>query len=225
MSKETAIQLKNITKSYPGVIANKNVDFQVNKGEIHALVGENGAGKSTLMKILYGIEQPDEGEIVINGSTETINKVETAINLGIGMVHQEFTLVPSFTAPENIGLGQEPKNSKGLVDWKGLNKSVMDIAEKYGFKVDPGLKMIDASVGVQQRTEILKTLYRNANILILDEPTAVLTPQETDALLNVIRTLVNAGKTVIFITHKLSDVMEIADREPGKRAGEDQGVT
>ena len=112
----------------------------------------------------------------------TGDKVETAINLGIGMVHQEFTLVPSFTAPENIGLGQEPKNSRGLVDWKGLNKAVMNIAEKYGFKVDPGLKMIDASVGVQQRTEILKTLYRNANILILDEPTAVLTPQETDEL-------------------------------------------
>ena len=139
MSKEIAIHLKNITKSYPGVVANKNVDFQVNKGEIHALVGENGAGKSTLMKILYGIEQPDEGEIVINGSTETINKVETAINLGIGMVHQEFTLVPSFTAPENIGLGQEPKNSKGFVDWKGLNKSVMDIAEKYGFKTNVSL--------------------------------------------------------------------------------------
>ncbi|MDC3278658.1 ABC transporter ATP-binding protein, partial [Acidimicrobiia bacterium] len=225
MSKEIAIHLKNITKSYPGVIANKNVDFQVNKGEIHALVGENGAGKSTLMKILYGIEQPDEGEIVINGSTETINKVETAINLGIGMVHQEFTLVPSFTAPENIGLGQEPKNSKGLVDWKGLNKSVMDIAEKYGFKVDPGLKMIDASVGVQQRTEILKTLYRNANILILDEPTAVLTPQETDELFNVIRTLVNEGKTVIFITHKLREVMEIADRVTVMRAGEVQGVS
>ena len=225
MSKEIAIHLKNITKSYPGVIANKNVDFQVNKGEIHALVGENGAGKSTLMKILYGIEQPDEGEIVINGSMETINKVETAINLGIGMVHQEFTLVPSFTAPENIGLGQEPKNSKGLVDWKGLNKSVMDIAEKYGFKVDPGLKMIDASVGVQQRTEILKTLYRNANILILDEPTAVLTPQETDELFNVIRTLVNEGKTVIFITHKLREVMEIADRVTVMRAGEVQGVS
>jgi ABC-type uncharacterized transport system ATPase subunit len=225
MSKEIAIHLKNITKSYPGVIANKNVDFQVNKGEIHALVGENGAGKSTLMKILYGIEQPDEGEIVINGSMETINKVETAINLGIGMVHQEFTLVPSFTAPENIGLGQEPKNSKGLVDWKGLNKSVMDIAEKYGFKVDPGLKMIDASVGVQQRTEILKTLYRNANILILDEPTAVLTPQETDELFNVIRTLVDEGKTVIFITHKLREVMEIADRVTVMRAGEVQGVS
>ena len=225
MSKEIAIHLKNITKSYPGVIANKNVDFQVNKGEIHALVGENGAGKSTLMKILYGIEQPDEGEIVINGSMETISKVETAINLGIGMVHQEFTLVPSFTAPENIGLGQEPKNSKGLVDWKGLNKSVMDIAEKYGFKVDPGLKMIDASVGVQQRTEILKTLYRNANILILDEPTAVLTPQETDELFNVIRTLVNEGKTVIFITHKLREVMEIADRVTVMRAGEVQGVS
>ena len=225
MSKETAIHLRNITKSYPGVIANKNVDFQVNKGEIHALVGENGAGKSTLMKILYGIEQPDEGEIIINGSLEIINKVETAINLGIGMVHQEFTLVPSFTAPENIGLGQEPKNSKGLVDWKGLNKAVMNIAEKYGFKVDPGLKMIDASVGVQQRTEILKTLYRNANILILDEPTAVLTPQETDELFNVIRTLVNEGKTVIFITHKLREVMEIADRVTVMRAGEVQGVS
>ena len=220
MNKESAIHLKNITKSYPGVIANKNVEFQVNKGEIHALVGENGAGKSTLMKILYGIEQPDEGEIFINEEKHIINKVETAINLGIGMVHQEFTLVPSFTAPENIGLGQEPRNSKGLIDWKGLNKLVVEIAEKYGFKVDPGLKMIDASVGVQQRTEILKTLYRNANILILDEPTAVLTPQETDELFNVIRTLVDEGKTVIFITHKLREVMEIADRVTVMRNGE-----
>ena len=225
MNKESAIHLKNITKSYPGVIANKNVEFQVNKGEIHALVGENGAGKSTLMKILYGIEQPDEGEIIVNGSLETVNKVETAINLGIGMVHQEFTLVPSFTAPENIGRGQEPRNGKGLIDWKGLNKLVVEIAEKYGFKVDPGLKMIDASVGVQQRTEILKTLYRNANILILDEPTAVLTPQETDELFNVIRTLVDEGKTVIFITHKLREVMEIADRVTVMRNGEVQGVS
>ena len=224
MNKESAIHLKNITKSYPGVIANKNVEFQVNKGEIHALVGENGAGKSTLMKILYGIEQPDEGEIFINEEKHIISKVETAINLGIGMVHQEFTLVPSFTAPENIGLGQEPRNSKGLIDWKGLNKLVVEIAEKYGFKVDPGLKMIDASVGVQQRTEILKTLYRNANILILDEPTAVLTPQETDELFNVIRTLVDEGKTVIFITHKLREVMEIADRVTVMRNGEVQGV-
>ena len=224
MNKESAIHLKNITKSYPGVIANKNVEFQVNKGEIHALVGENGAGKSTLMKILYGIEQPDEGEIFINEEKHIISKVETAINLGIGMVHQEFTLVPSFTAPENIGLGQEPRNSNGLIDWKGLNKLVVEIAEKYGFKVDPGLKMIDASVGVQQRTEILKTLYRNANILILDEPTAVLTPQETDELFNVIRTLVDEGKTVIFITHKLREVMEIADRVTVMRNGEVQGV-
>ena len=225
MNKESAIHLKNITKSYPGVIANKNVEFQVNKGEIHALVGENGAGKSTLMKILYGIKQPDEGEIFINEEKHTISKVETAINLGIGMVHQEFTLVPSFTAPENIGLGQEPRNSKGLIDWKGLNKLVVEIAEKYGFKVDPGLKMIDASVGVQQRTEILKALYRNANILILDEPTAVLTPQETDELFNVIRTLVDEGKTVIFITHKLREVMEIADRVTVMRNGEVQGVS
>ena len=224
MSKNSIIHLKNITKEYPGVVANKNVDFQVNKGEIHALVGENGAGKSTLMKILYGIEQPTQGEIFINGEKQIISKVESAINLGIGMVHQEFTLVPSFTAPENIGLGQEPKNNQGLIDWKGLNKLVVDIAEKYGFKVDPGLKMIDASVGVQQRTEILKTLYRNANILILDEPTAVLTPQETDEF-TVIRTLVDEGKTVIFITHKLREVMEIADRVTVMRAGEVQGVS
>ena len=225
MSKDSIIHLKNITKEYPGVVANKNVDFQVNKGEIHALVGENGAGKSTLMKILYGIEQPSQGEIFINGEKQIISKVESAINLGIGMVHQEFTLVPSFTAPENIGLGQEPRNKQGLIDWKGLNKLVVDIAEKYGFKVDPGLKMIDASVGVQQRTEILKTLYRNANILILDEPTAVLTPQETDELFTVIRTLVDEGKTVIFITHKLREVMEIADRVTVMRAGEVQGVS
>ena len=223
--KELAIEVKGITKSYPGVVANKSVDFTVNKGEIHALVGENGAGKSTLMKILYGIEQPDEGEVSVNGNVVEINKVDTAIKLGIGMVHQEFHLVPSFTAAENIGLGEEPRNSNGLINWDKLNKDVSEIAEKYGLDVDPNLRMIDASVGIQQRTEILKTLYRNADILILDEPTAVLTPQETDELFQVIRSLVDEGKTVIFITHKLREVMEISDRVTVMRDGEVQGVS
>ena len=223
--KELAIEVKGITKSYPGVVANKSVDFTVKKGEIHALVGENGAGKSTLMKILYGIEQPDEGEVSVNGNVVEINKVDAAIKLGIGMVHQEFHLVPSFTAAENIGLGEEPRNSNGLINWDKLNKDVSDIAEKYGLDVDPNLRMIDASVGIQQRTEILKTLYRNADILILDEPTAVLTPQETDELFQVIRSLVDEGKTVIFITHKLREVMEISDRVTVMRDGEVQGVS
>ncbi len=222
--KQIAIELKNITKTYPGVIANDNVDFKVLKGEIHALVGENGAGKSTLVKILYGIEQPDSGEIYVEGSNVKINKVEKAIELGIGMVHQEFHLVPSFTAAENIGLGDEPKTKSGFIDWDKLNKDVAEIASKYGLDLDPTLKMIDASVGTQQRTEILKTLYRNANILILDEPTAVLTPQETDELFEVIRSLVNEGKTVIFITHKLREVMEISDRVTVMRDGKVQGV-
>jgi simple sugar transport system ATP-binding protein len=222
---EIAVEVKNITKSYPGVIANDAVDFNVMKGEIHALVGENGAGKSTLVKILYGIEQPDSGEIFVNGDSVEINKVDTAIELGIGMVHQEFHLVPSFTAAENIGLGQEPRSSAGFIDWEELNNEVSEIAKKYGLDVDPKLRMIDASVGVQQRTEILKTLYRNANILILDEPTAVLTPQETDELFEVIRSLVDEGKTVIFITHKLREVMEISDRVTVMRDGKVQGVS
>jgi len=223
--KEIAIELKNITKTYPGVVANDNVDFKVFKGEIHALVGENGAGKSTLVKILYGIEQPDSGEIYVEGSNVKINKVDKAIELGIGMVHQEFHLVPSFTAAENIGLGDEPKTKIGFIDWEKLNQDVSEIAKKYGLDLDPTLKMIDASVGTQQRTEILKTLYRNASILILDEPTAVLTPQETDELFEVIRSLVNEGKTVIFITHKLREVMEISDRVTVMRDGKVQGVT
>lgn len=222
---EIAVEVKNITKSYPGVVANDSVDFSVMKGEIHALVGENGAGKSTLVKILYGIEQPDSGEIFVNGDSVEINKVDTAIELGIGMVHQEFHLVPSFTAAENIGLGQEPRSSVGFIDWEELNNEVSEIAKKYGLDVDPKLRMIDASVGVQQRTEILKTLYRNANILILDEPTAVLTPQETDELFEVIRSLVDEGKTVIFITHKLREVMEISDRVTVMRDGKVQGVS
>ncbi|SVB86318.1 uncharacterized protein METZ01_LOCUS239172, partial [marine metagenome] len=156
--KKLAVQMKGITKEYPGVIANKNVDFEVYSGEIHALVGENGAGKSTLMKILYGIENLDKGEIYIEGNKENINNVDIAINLGIGMVHQAFHLVPSFTAAENIGLGEEPINKNKLINWDDLNNRVDDISEKYGLKVDPKLRMIDASVGIQQRTEILKTL-------------------------------------------------------------------
>ncbi|GIR91109.1 MAG: hypothetical protein CM15mP90_5330 [Actinomycetota bacterium] len=221
-NKEIAVEVKNLTKTYPGVIANKSVDFKVYKGEIHALVGENGAGKSTLMKILYGIEQPDEGELFVNEEKVEINKVDKAIKLGIGMVHQEFHLVPSFTAAENIGLGQEPRNSNGLINWEKLNQDVSSISEKYGLDVDPNLRMIDASVGIQQRAEILKSLYRSADILILDEPTAVLTPQETDELFKVIRTLVDEGKTIIFITHKLREVMEVSDRVTVLRDGEVQ---
>ncbi len=224
-NKTLAVEMKGITKQYPGVVANDDVDFSVYTGEIHALVGENGAGKSTLMKILYGIETLDDGQIYIDEKKEDINKVDIAINLGIGMVHQAFHLVPSFTAAENIGLGEEPKSKNGLIDWEDLNNQVSSISEKYGLKVDPKIRMIDASVGIQQRTEILKTLYRNANILILDEPTAVLTPQETDELFQVIRSLVDEGKTVIFITHKLREVMEIADRVTVMRAGKIQGVS
>ena len=224
-NKEIIVEVKNLTKTYPGVVANNSVNFKVRRGEIHALVGENGAGKSTLMKILYGIEQPDEGEVFVNQEKVQINKVDKAIKLGIGMVHQEFHLVPSFTAAENIGLGQEPRNSNGLINWDKLNDDVSSISEKYGLDVDPNLRMIDASVGIQQRAEILKSLYRSADILILDEPTAVLTPQETDELFKVIRTLVDEGKTIIFITHKLREVMEVSDRVTVMRDGEVQGVS
>ena len=209
---ETAVEVKNITKSYPGVTANDSVDFKVLKGEIHALVGENGAGKSTLVKILYGIEQPDSGEIFINDKPVEINKVDKAIELGIGMVHQEFHLVPSFTAAENIGLGQEPRNSRGFIDWDELNTEVSNIANKYGLDVDPKLRMIDASVGIQQRTEILKTLYRNANILILDEPTAGVDVELRQDMWKVVESLRKTGVTIILTTHYIEEAEAIADR-------------
>jgi len=214
-----AVEMLGITKYFPGVVANDSVDLKVKEGEIHALVGENGAGKSTLMNALYGLFQPDEGTIKINGEKVVMQSSNDAIQRGIGMVHQKFKLIPSFTIVENICLGSEPRKNKYFIDKKEEYKSVVEISDKYGLKIDPSSKIRDCAVGIGQRVEILKTLYRKANILILDEPTSVLTPQETDELFKVIRNLVNKGKTVIFITHKLREVMEISDTVTVLRKG------
>lgn len=213
------IDLRNIIKIYPnGVMANKGIDFSVEPGEIHALVGENGAGKSTLMKIIYGMEQPTEGEIFIEGRERHFDSSRDAIDAGIGMVHQNFMLVPSFTVAENIVLGQEP-TQRGLLDKKLAIEQTKQISEQYGLRVDPEAIVDTINVGMRQRVEILKTLYRGASILILDEPTAVLTPQETQELFVAVRKLVDQGKTVVFITHKLREVKEVSDRVTVMRKG------
>jgi len=215
-----AVCMKNITKVFPRVIANDHVNLTVNKGEILALVGENGAGKTTLMNILYGLYLPDEGSIEIKGEEVRIDSPDKAIRLGMGMVHQHFKMVPTFTVTENITLGNEPAWGKGIfVDKKKARAQVIALSEQYGLKIDPDQRVRDIPVGLQQRVEILKTLYRKAEVLILDEPTAILTPQETRELFNVIRGLVRDGKTVIFITHKLKEVMEISDQVVVMRRG------
>jgi len=206
-----AVEMKGIVKQYPGVLANDHVDLRVAKGEVHALVGENGAGKTTLMKILYGMEQPDAGSIWIEGSEVRIPDVSSAIGLGIGMVHQHFMLVNSLTVAENVVLGAEPKNRLQFFDKLAAERLVADLAERHGMSVDPGQVISECAVGVRQSVETLKALYRKARILILDEPTAVLTPQETRGLIEAMRALANAGVTVIFITHKLDEVMAAAD--------------
>jgi simple sugar transport system ATP-binding protein len=212
------VEMIGIRKEYPGVIANDNVNFDVEQGEIHALVGENGAGKSTLMNVLFGLAHPEAGEIRIKGQPVQIHRNLDAIALGIGMVHQSFKLVPSFTVAENITLGGEPR--KGIfVDAKTRHDKIVELSKRFGLKVDPDSRIRDLPVGVQQRVEILKALYRNAEILILDEPTAVLTPQETRDLFTVVRSLVAKGKTVVFITHKFNEVMTISDRVTVMRDG------
>ncbi|GAB4449757.1 MAG: ABC transporter ATP-binding protein [Anaerolineae bacterium] len=217
------VQMKDIIKVYPnGVIANRDVNFTVQKGEIHALVGENGAGKSTLMKILYGLEHPTGGQIVLNGKPVKIHNPHHAIDLGIGMVHQNFMLVPSFTIAQNVVLGREPKKGR-FINTDEAIRITEAIAREYGLEVDPTAKVESTPVGMRQRVEILKTLYRGADLLILDEPTAVLTPQETDDLFEAVRRLVNQGKTVIFITHKLVEVKEISDRVTVMRHGQVTG--
>ncbi|AWB43936.1 heme ABC transporter ATP-binding protein [Paenibacillus sp. CAA11] len=204
------VELKGITKRFPGIVANDSISLKLHKGEIHALLGENGAGKSTLMNIVFGLYQPDEGSIEINGSPVVIDNPNKAIDLGIGMVHQHFKLVQPFTVTENIILGMEPK--KGLkLDHKSAAAKIRELSEQYGLKVDPYAKIHDISVGMQQRVEILKTLYRGAEILIFDEPTAVLTPQEITELMEIMRRLVAEGKSIILITHKLKEIMHISD--------------
>lgn len=224
MPKNIVLEMKNITKVYSnGVIANKDANLAVEEAEIHALLGENGAGKTTLMKILFGIEQLTSGEIILNGKKVNISNPLHAIDLGIGMVHQHFMLDESLTVTENIILGMEPK--KGLsLDYKKAKEMVLEVSKKYNFKVDPNKKVRDLSVGKKQKVEILKALIRGAKILILDEPTAVLTPQETTELFEQLRILKNQGHSIVFISHKLKEVKEICDRATVMRLGVYQGT-
>src|SRR5437660_9394794 len=206
-----AVEMRGITKQFPGVLANNEVDFSVRRGEIHPPVGENGAGKSTLMNILYGLVHPDSGEILINGKTVQIAGPRDAIGLGIGMVHQHFMLIPVFTVGENIMLGREPVVAGGIYDTAKARRDIQEMTRKYGLALDPDARTGDLPVGLQQRVEIVKVLYRGAGILILDEPTGVLTPQETNELFVVLRDLVKSGKTIIFISHKLKEVLDVSD--------------
>ena len=213
-----ALEVRNITKQFPGVLANDQISFTLLPGEIHAFLGENGAGKSTLMNILYGLYDPDQGEILINGELAKIKNPADAIRLGLGMVHQEYALVDTLTVTENIILGTELRNGP-ILNAKEASQRVRDLSEQYGLAVPPDAIVGDLPVGVQQRVEILKALYRNVNMLILDEPTAVLTPQEADDLFRVMRELADQGKALIFITHKLREVREVADRITVLRRG------
>lgn len=211
MEQQYAIEMLNITKRFPGIVANDNITLQLKKGEIHALLGENGAGKSTLMSVLFGLYQPEEGEIKKDGKKVTINNPNDANDLGIGMVHQHFKLVECFSVLDNIVLGVETTKN-GLLKMDEAKKKVMELSEKYGLIVDPDALIEDISVGMQQRTEILKMLYRDNEILIFDEPTAVLTPQEIKELMQIMKNLAKEGKSILFISHKLAEIMEVADR-------------
>jgi simple sugar transport system ATP-binding protein len=214
-----ALDMRDITKQFPGVLANNHVDFSVRQGEIHALVGENGAGKTTLMNILYGLVHADSGEILINGKQAHIAGPRDAIGLGIGMVHQHFMLIPVFSVGENIMLGREPVSGPGFYDRTRARAAIADLTKRYGLALNPDARMGDLPVGLQQRAEIVKVLYRGANLLILDEPTGVLTPQESKELFAVLRDLVKSGKTIIFISHKLKEVLDISDRITVMRRG------
>src|SRR5438105_5086864 len=213
------LELRGITKRFPGVVANDHVDLSVRAGEVHALLGENGAGKSTLMNILYGLYKPDEGEIRLRGKPVSFGSAKDAIELGIGMVHQHFMLIPVMTVAENIVLGNEPVREGLLLDEAGAEERVRELSHQFGLAVDPSALVSQITVGQQQRVEILKALYRGAEVLILDEPTAVLTPQEAIELFGIIRSLQADGKSIIFISHKLNEVLEIADRITVLRRG------
>ncbi len=215
-----AVEMKNITKRFPGMIANKDVNFDLNQKEIHVLLGENGAGKTTLMNILYGIYNQDEGDIFINGEKVKIKTPKDAIALGVGMVHQHFMLVHNFTVAENIVLGCEPKKFGFVFDKKEAIRKVKELIDKYEFNIDPETKIEDISVGQQQKVEILKILYRGAEIIILDEPTAVLIPSEIEELEVIMKNLTKEGKSIILITHKLKEVMSMSDRITIIRRGE-----
>ncbi len=219
----TYLRMVGITKQFPGVVANNNIDFSVEQGEIHALVGENGAGKSTLMNILYGMQQPDAGQIFLNDQLVSIPHPQAAIKLGIGMVHQHFQLVPSLTVAENVTLGYEPRRGPFIEQDKMIAR-VRDLSTRFGLQINPLARVGDLSVGEQQRVEILKLLHRDARLLILDEPSAVLTPQEVVDLFNVLRRLIAEGRTAIFITHKLNEVMSICLRATVLRRGKVVGT-
>jgi ABC-type uncharacterized transport system ATPase subunit len=218
------LELRGITKSFPGVLANDSIDLSVEKGKILALLGENGAGKTTLMNILYGLYKPDKGQIFINGEEVTIRDPSDAIARGIGMVHQHFMLIPVMTATENTMLGVEPIKNGIFLDKTKVANRILEISKQYDLEVDPHATIGDLPVGAQQRVEIIKVLYRQADILILDEPTAVLTPQEVEGLFKVLRSLVANGKSVIFITHKLKEVLAIADTITVLRGGKVVGT-
>ena len=218
MADELVLEMRGIRKVFPGIVANDDVSLDIRRGEVHALLGENGAGKSTLMNILYGLYKPDGGEILMHGKPVTFGSARDAIQAGIGMVHQHFMLIPVMTVAENIVLGIEPRN-RILLDEHGAEGRVRELSEQFGLAVDPAALVSDITVGQEQRVEILKALYRGADILILDEPTAVLTPQEAQELFGIIRSLQADGKSIIFISHKLNEVLDIADRITVLRRG------
>lgn len=218
MAHENVIEMRDITKVFGEFVANDNINLHLRKGEIHALLGENGAGKSTLMNMLAGLLEPTSGEIVVNGQVVNLDSPSKAASLGIGMVHQHFMLVEAFTVAENIILGSE-LTKNGVLDIAGASKEIKALSERYGLAVDPSAKVADISVGAQQRVEILKTLYRGADILIFDEPTAVLTPSEIDELMAIMKNLVKEGKSIILITHKLDEIRAVSDRVTVIRRG------
>jgi simple sugar transport system ATP-binding protein len=219
MAEAPILALEGITKRFPGVLANDHIDFDLQPGEVHALLGENGAGKSTLMNILYGLYTPDEGRILLRGEPIDLGSTKAAIEHGIGMVHQHFMLIPVMTVAENIVLASEPRHAGVLLDYSAADRRVEELSTRYGLAVDPDARIDAITVGQQQRVEILKALYRGAEILVLDEPTAVLTPQEAQELFQIIRSLKEQGKSIIFISHKLNEVLEIADRVTTLRRG------
>ncbi len=223
MAEEKVLEVRGISKQFPGVLANDCVDCDLHKGEIHALLGENGAGKTTLMNIIYGLYEADEGDVLLNGEMIDIHDPNDAIAHGIGMVHQHFMLIPVFTVAENIMLGAEALRGLSL-DRRSVVKRVRELSKQYGLAVDPNAYVQDLPVGVQQRVEIVKALYREVDILILDEPTAVLTPQEVEDLFRIMRELTEQGVSIIFITHKLKEVLAVADRITVMRAGKTVGV-
>jgi ABC-type uncharacterized transport system ATPase subunit len=217
-TEDLVLEMRGIRKEFPGVVANDNVELDVRRGEVHALLGENGAGKSTLMNILYGLYRPDAGEILLHGKPVSFTSARDAISAGIGMVHQHFMLIPVMTVAENIVLGVEPRHGL-LLDERGAERRVRELSQRFGLVVDPTALISEITVGQEQRVEILKALYRGADILILDEPTAVLTPQEAHELFAIVNSLKADGKSIIFISHKLKEVLEIADRITVLRRG------